>query len=293
MTERPDLDLLELHRQLTDLADSAGPWDDPMPEVRRRVVMTPTPTRVPRRWLPAAVSPLTLGSAAAAVLVVVGAGWLIHGSGNDRKTSAASSQAAAAAGGRSAAPTARAIPYSQLSRLPAPHTTASNTQLRGTTAPGTTAPATPSVSGATPQPRGPEACVAGTVSSSLTLTAPSEIGAGARVQVAVRAGGTTQGSTPIVLVRSGAGVVGRLVPAAVVPRAHPTPPRRVDEAVTTIVGTLQRVAAVCGQSPARTVPAETPDALGSLPAGEYQLIAVSDLNGSFVLSAPTTIVVTR
>ena len=81
MTAGPDLD--EISRRLVELAESAGPWDDPLPEVHRRaaglttdsestespVFRSPAAVRRSLRW----VNP-SLVASAAAVVTAVGTG---------------------------------------------------------------------------------------------------------------------------------------------------------------------------------------------------------------------------
>jgi hypothetical protein len=66
----------DLRRRLVDLADGAGPWDDPLPEVLHRSALAAPPSRLASRWWRA---PHTLLVAAAVVLLaLVGGGWLLN-----------------------------------------------------------------------------------------------------------------------------------------------------------------------------------------------------------------------
>jgi len=66
----------DLHERLRDLADSAGPWDDPLPAVLDRASahrrMTPATRR--RRWRPAPPGARKLLGVAAVVALVAGSG---------------------------------------------------------------------------------------------------------------------------------------------------------------------------------------------------------------------------
>lgn len=105
--------MTDLERRLRDLADSAGPWDDPLPAVRRR-------TRLRR------VQPGMLVAAAAVVLVLVGAGAVLAAvhQGMSRVTSNSD-----AGGGSRRAPAAAGCP-------PLPRRPTSSQPVRVTLQPG-------------------------------------------------------------------------------------------------------------------------------------------------------------
>ena len=72
-------ELDDLHRRLADLADAVGPWDDPLPEVRRRVESARRhPATTHRQWLAGTNWGAVLAAAAAVIIVGFGAVLLAH-----------------------------------------------------------------------------------------------------------------------------------------------------------------------------------------------------------------------
>lgn len=268
-------DFDDLARRLVDLAESAGPWDDPLPEVRRRaaelasdpdsgsaespIFRAPTAaraTRRPRGWLRSI--DLTLAASAAVIVgLVVGVGWLFH------------------AGGPSAEKSSSGGPVM-----------ASMAAGAGSTAGGTSAdsrPAPQSAASAT-------ACGWPASTSAVVLQAPARVRSGATVSLSVRLTGPAAAVySPIVVVLSQGRVVGHLwvqvIPPG--PRVRPSSPTA---ARATLTGTLRR--GTCAQATAPWQGSPSPRGL-ALPPGRYQLIAVSAAAGQPVGSAPVTVTVIR
>ncbi len=266
-------DFDDLARRLVDLAESAGPWDDPLPEVRRRaadlasdphsgsaespIFRAPTATRAarrPRGWLRSI--DLTLAASVAAIVgLVVGVGWLFHAGGPSSEKSSAGTEMASMAAGAS------------------------------TTAGGVTAdnrPVPRSAASAT-------ACGWPASTSAVTLQAPARVRSGATVSLSVRLTGPAAADvySPIVVVLSQGRVVGHLwvqvIPPG--PRVRPSSPTA---ARATLTGTLRR--GTCAQATAPWQGSPSPRGL-ALPPGSYQLIAVSAAAGQPVASAPVSVTV--
>jgi hypothetical protein len=277
MSAGPELD--EIARRLVDLAESAGPWDDPLPEVRRRIAASaadpvadpdpvstgssvfrsPRPARRARRWL-RSIDPAKAVAAAAVVMLVAGLGWLIHSGGptSTKKSSSAgpvlASSAASAAG--SAAEPSRG---------------------KNSTRAGTAAAASGCVWPQTP---------------AVTLRAPAHVRSGAVVSVNVRRSGTAAADvwSPLVVVVSRGQVVGRLVPTVIPPGPGLRPSSPAPQN-TTVTGTLRR--STCAQALA-AFQSRVPRVAGSvLPPGRYQLFAVATAAGARVVGAPVTVTVMR
>jgi hypothetical protein len=293
MSAGPDLE--DIARRLVDLAEAAGPWDDPLPEIRRRaaastasavdpaasaasavdptasaadadpvptgssVFRSPRPSRRSQRWF-RSIDPVQVGAAAAVVALVAGLGWLIHSGGTT------SSQKASSAGPVFASSAAGAAGSAQ-----APSGTLGQTRAgTANSAAGCVWPPTPAV----------------------TLRAPAHVRSGAVTSVSVRRSGTAAADvwSPLVVVVSNGRVVGRLVPKTVPPgpnlRPSSPPPQS-----TTVTGTLRR--STCAQALA-AFQSRVPRVAGSvLPPGRYQLFAVATAAGARVAGAPVTVTVTR
>lgn len=97
----------ELRRRLIDLADAAGPWDDPLPEVRRRAEAAAASKAHPdrRRWLASTDWTIVLAAAAVAVIAVGLGAFLVNSGGPESaKTSSAAGGMAQRATSDAAAP---------------------------------------------------------------------------------------------------------------------------------------------------------------------------------------------
>jgi hypothetical protein len=273
MSAGPELD--DIERRLVDLADSAGPWDDPLPEIRRRaaamtadsdpvaggssVFRPPGGGRTSRRWF-RSVDPEKAVAAAAVVALVAGLGWLIHSGGpsSEKSSSAAPALASSAAGAAgSAAPSSAA----QGQSVPGPGATAA-------------------------------LCVWPAPTSAVSLRAPARVRTGAVLSVGVRLTGSAAADvySPLVVVLSKGRVVGRLVPTLIPPGPNLRPPSPT-VTTTTVTGTLRR--STCTQVTA-SFRSRVPRAAGSvLPPGRYQLFAVATAAGARVASFPVTVTVIR
>ena len=264
MNDGPELDLVELKRQLIDLADSAGPWDDPMPRVRQQAVMTPPATRLPRRRWPAALDPVKLATVAAVAVVAVGAGWLIRD--GDGGSGGASSEKAASGGGPGSASSAAAAADS----AQPPKASRRTSGTAGSCA------------------------VPTTTSQQLALTTPARATLDSVIRVRVRLRADASLSHTGILVFSHGLVVGRLAPISTVtlPGARPTLTGGASAIVQQLVGRLV-YAPVPECDPPGTSKAPHPSALrdGPLPAGTYQLAATAQGRGPVQRSAPITVVI--
>lgn len=277
MTGAPEL--ADLGARLADLADSGGPWDDPLPEIYRRAANPASPvqsaparssdrfsaaarssaaTRRSRAWLRAA-DPVKVGAAAAVIALVVGVGWLIHAANpaaSEKSSSRGQAQPASAAALTSAAGAASP-------GIPADGRSASE------------------FSCAWPDP-----------TSAVTLRAPARVRTGAAVSVDVRLSGPAVGITsPLIVAMSRGRVVGRLVPTVVPPGSAPrsSPPQALSADLT---GTLRP--STCTQAVAASRSGARTSSSGTvLPAGRYRLIAVVAANRALLVSAAVTVTVTR
>lgn len=267
---RPDLDD-DLTRRLVDLADSAGPWDDPLPEVLRRAAelasapasgptesstfRAPTAARA-RRGRLRSIDPTLVASAAAVVAVVAGVGWLLHAGGpsSEKASSGGPAMASMAAGasgtGGGASADNRTTPQSAASAA---------------------------------------GCAWPAPTSAVKLTAPANVRSGAAVSLGVRLTGSAAADvySPLVVVLNKGQVVGRLVPTVIPPgpRLRPSSPTAASYPLT---GTLRR--STCAQATAQAHGPQTPQGL-ALPSGRYQLVAVAQAAGATVVSAPITVTI--
>jgi hypothetical protein len=273
MSLGPELD--DLARRLIDLADSAGPWDDPLPEIRRRAaVMTtdstssvstafrsPTPARRPRGWLHS-VDLAMLAAIAAVVTLVAGLGWVIsagQGGGSDKASSGGAMLASTAAGSAGTAAQTRAG------------------QGR-----------------AVPSPASAAGCAWPAPTSAVTLRADARVQSGASVVVGVRLTGRAAADvySPLVVAVQNGRVVGRLVPTFIPPGPSLRPSSPTSTSAT-LTGTLRR--STCAQAIAGAHRPQVPRGL-ALPPGRYQLIAVASgvtTSATTVVSAPVTVTVVR
>lgn len=278
MSGAPELD--DLARRLADLADSAGPWDDPLPEVYRRAASTVPPgrgsaavlssarTRARRRWWPTSLNLVTVASAAAVVSLVALLGWVILSGGGATDSKSSSSEAAGTGHGSSGA---GAGGGQRSSAQPHPE---DRTKAAGSL-PG-------------------YGCGWSAPSAALGLTAPARVRTGAAFTLHVRVGPTagTEVAPPVVAVLRDRRFVGRLVPSTVRPgpRVRTMPARSHTRVLT---GTLR--ASTCAQLTALTRPSAGPRPLAglALTPGRYQLIVVATGTAGTVVSAPVTVTVTH
>ena len=309
MTGAPEL--ADLGARLADLADSGGPWDDPLPEIYRRaanpsapadqapaagatgpdpsVTDSPVVPSSPVQSSPAR-SPHTFShtfSAAgrSSAMTRRSRGWLR--ATDPVKVGAAASVVALVAGVgwliHAANPAASEKSASRGQAQPASAaalTSAAGAASQGIPADGRSAAAS-EFSCAWPDP-----------TSAVTLRAPARVRTGAAVSVDVRLSGPAVGITsPLIVAMSRGRVVGRLVPTVVPPGSAPrsSPPQALSADLT---GTLRP--STCTQAVAASRSGARTSSSGTvLPAGRYRLIAVVAANRALLVSAAVTVTVTR
>ncbi len=238
----------DLHARLTDLADSAGPWDDPLPDVLARAAeerRTPleqrrtTPSAPRRRWHELPAVRRSLGAAATiAVIAAAGAGMWHLASNGQRSQS-----------GRPAVDSGRSG-----RQVPASRSAAGNAG-GGAAGTGGGRDATPNASCAAISVR--SGAAAATLSAQLSRSATGAV-TGVRPQLSLPAGAaaiTTTGSVRVI-VRRGAQVVAGSSTSA--------PPVRVTSRAPATWPVIGVPTACAGPAAGR-----------QLPAGDYTLVVAA------------------
>lgn len=277
-------ELEDLPRRLAELAESGGPWDDPLPEVRRRVDAADATTRAavlsPRRWR---ITGPTVLALAAALVLVVGLGALLqHKPTPSEKSSSAAARAAAPANGS------------------ASNGSASNGSAAGGNAGGGRDSAASGVCG--PLGRYDLTRTVGT----LSLSAPSRVGRGRplTVQALLMRVGSTAPATVAdlrVFVLTGGRVVGELATTSAPVPTTAVPPGAIRHLSATGALGPSDGNAVCapptrqGRPPSPGLPQPSPSRQ-PVPPGDYQLVAALAVQASasgagVVLSQPIDITV--
>lgn len=289
---------IEIARRLHELADSAGPWDDPMPEIRRRAadaVLEPgNVLTLPGRlasvddsadaaddadaddassWDAKVIRPdlrrigWKVPAAAAAVVLgisgIVGLAKLIpqSDSAKSSSTSADAYSAAGDAGGARAAGT--------------------QSQRPSAASASSAAASTPSSAAASSTASGRLSCGPSVHDAAVTLAAPAQVRAGGRAATVVSVGASLRLSgadLQVYVVGTGSDVViGALRGTTATVTGSPSYP---------LSGTLRRWSCADGDAPSRLSAAAR-----ALPAGSYRLVAVLlPADGTMpVVSAPVPV----